>query len=103
MTNVGHGLGKQITLMTIISLPRSCFPTEALEKQVMLHENLIILWLVQCKCKVHVFQYKDHRTKELLTVIIKNVSLSLFNSDHLKDINLNKGERINFAGRDLSS
>lgn len=45
-------------------------------------------------------QYKDHLTKEYLTVIIKNVSLSLFHSNNLKDINLNKAKRINFAGRE---
>jgi len=33
-------------------------------------------------------QYKDHLTKEYLTVIIKKASLSLFHSDHLKDIYL---------------
>lgn len=52
---------------------------------------------------VNLVQYKEPRTKEYLTVIIKSVSLSLFNSDHLKHINLNKAKRINLAARDLLS
>lgn len=52
---------------------------------------------------VNLVQYKERRTKEYLTVIIKSVSLSLFNSDHLKHINLNKAKRINLAARDLLS
>lgn len=52
---------------------------------------------------VNLVQYKEPRTKEYLMVIIKSVSLSLFNTDHLKHINLNKAKRINLAARDLLS
>lgn len=46
---------------------------------------------------VNLVQYKEFCIKEYLMVIIKSVSLSLFNIDYFKYINLNKVKRINFV------